>query len=67
MSSEDPMAPFHDWSTLGARRPLLSSLGLFCAEGFEKVSNIVIPLKRIVFSLYSVGHVLSGPMVLGHV
>ena len=66
VSSEDPMAPLHDWSTLGARRPLHGSLCLFCAEGFEKVSNNVIPFKGIVFSLYSEGHVLLGPMVLGH-
>ena len=60
MCSEDPLAPLHDWSTLGARHSFFGSWGFVLCRRFEKVSNIVFPFKRIVFFLYSVGHVFVG-------
>ena len=66
VNSENPLASLPDWSTLGARRSLQGSLCLFCAEGFKKVANNLNPFKGIVFSLFSEGHILTGPTVLGH-
>ena len=66
VDSDNPLSPLQHWLTLGAPRPLQDSVSLFCASGFEVFSENVLPFKGIVFSLYSKGHVLAGPMLLGH-